>query len=166
MCDTDWLQSAGNKYAHLRKSKVKCVKLNLPSYPTLVVAHVLLLLKHHYHPVCVAFISTGEVAASNRLCKRGRGDFPSFPLTSSSPVVILRSPTVSLASHHFYFNLFHQTPIFFHTFSSIEAGLLFFIFPPAIPWCSLTPLLPLLAFSQSFRRMSLHNSPTQHILWT
>lgn len=34
--DTDWLQSVGNKYAHRWKSKVKCAKSNLTSYPTLV----------------------------------------------------------------------------------------------------------------------------------
>lgn len=89
--------------------------------------YVLLSLKHYNHPVCVVFISTGEASALNRLCKRGRGDFPSFPLTSFSPVLILCSPTVFLASHHFYINLFQRPSVVFCTFSSIQARLLFYL---------------------------------------
>lgn len=105
--------------------------------------------------VCVEFILTGEASALNRLCKRGQGDFPPFPLTSSSPVLSntllpYRLPGIPPFLHQ----SFHRPSVFFCTFSSIPAQLLF-IFPHRSPWCSLTPLLPLLAFSQSFRHICL-----------
>lgn len=52
-------------------------------------------------------------------------DFPPF-LTSPRPVLSnTLLPTVFLASHHFYINLFLRSSVFFCTFSSIPAQLLF-----------------------------------------
>lgn len=158
MCDTDWLESAGHNYAHLWRSKVKCVKSNLTSYPTL--SFVLLLLKHHYHLVCAAFISPGKASDLNRPCKRDQEDFPSFPLTSSSPVLILHSPTVFLASHHFDINLFHRPSVVFSSFSSIQARHLFYLFPTAPLAFSpnITASVCLLCFFLGTRLCAIHQA--------
>lgn len=95
---------------------------------------------------CVAFISTGEASVLNRLCKRGQGNFSSFPLTSSSLIVILRPPTVFLASHHFYINLspacrllLHLlfNVLFFLSFSQRSLGVLSHHYCLCLPFLSL-----------------------------
>lgn len=163
VCDTDWLQSAGNKYAHLWKSKVKRVKWNLTSYPAFLLAYVLLSLKHHYHPVCVAFISTGEASALNRLRKIGQGESPSFSLTTSSPCSNTSLPYRLPGISPFLHQSFTGSPSSFAPSLQSRLGS-FFIFPPALPWCSLTPLLPLLAFSQSFRHVFAQFTYPSHFL--
>lgn len=88
------------------------------------------------------------------LCKRDQWDFPPFLLTSSSPALSNASLPDRLPGIPPF--LHQSLPFFFLcTFSSIPARLLFYL-PPALPWCPLTPLLPLLAFSQSFRHISLY----------
>lgn len=109
------------------------------------------LLHEHRCPFCAEFILTGEASASN---KRGQRDVPPSSHLRGLYFPTLRSPAVFLASHHFYINLFLRPSVFFCTFSSIPAQLLFDL-PPALPWCSLTPLLPLPAFSQSFRHICI-----------
>lgn len=124
------------------------------SNPTLVLACTPLSRKHHY-PVCMEFILTGEASPWIGCAKEARETSHLFPLTSSSSVLSntllpYRFPGIPPFLHQ----SFHRPSVFFCTFSSIPAQLLFYL-PPPLPRCSLTPLLPLLAFFQSFRHICL-----------